>query len=440
MRPTPSTLLALIAVTFLGCRPPTGPRPEDIRPIPSPGSHAPVLGLREAFRSVHNVHVLVIHGMVTRDPNYSMSLQKRLASHLGLDSVGTVTDTVSRGYDFQTFLGAARVDLRKPEAEFRTTNWVGKIDSRTVELTFHELLWSPLRDVIKRELLACFENAKPENEEGCPGYDGAAPNRTARTWANGFIKETLMIDGFADATIVLSPLADVIRDDVDLAMCLTARRMTGQDRPLPRARCSVQTGLTAQLQTLKPDQRFYVITESLGSFLLLDGQFRAAGAKDFAGFMTPDAAAPYSLLTDATVFMFANQISLLGLARARLQCLPQESTVGPCKRPQGPEKTDWFLLPDTTFSPTPGADRVFRGTTTYVAFNDTDDFLGYDLQPVAGRAFPFGRLINVSVTQPTPTYLFAVKNPLHVHTRQSENRRVITAIVEGFEVKPLANP
>lgn len=433
--------LLLAVLAGLACHSAGGPKAEDIRPIPADSPHVAVAGFLDAFDSVNRVHVLVIHGMVTRDTNYSSRLQEKIGRRLALRRDGaTVTDTVFRGYDFETFLGRTGVALARPQAEFRTTPWAGVIEGKAVQLVFHELLWAPFRDVIKRELLACFENAEPENVEGCPSYGGATPNFRLRTLVNGKIKESLMIDGFADATIILSPLADVIRDDVDLAMCLAARGIADDPRPAAGERCALPGSSLAKRGT-PPGTRFFVVTESLGSFLLMDGQSRAAQTDDSAsaGFMTAEAAVPYSLLNGATVFMFANQISLLGLARTEFNCVPETAEIGPCRRRAQPREGRGLFF-DLPIAPGGDENKLFSGrTTTYVAFNDTDDFLGYDLQPVAGKAFPFGRLINVSVTQPAVRWLFAFKNPVRVHTAQVDNETIINAIVDGFPA-PAAQP
>ncbi|MGI8618476.1 MAG: hypothetical protein ACR2L6_05230 [Gemmatimonadaceae bacterium] len=384
------------------------------------------------------MHVLVIHGMVTRRANYSAQLQRKIVERLGMRLAdSTLTDTVFRNYDFETFLGTTEVTLARPQAEFRTTAWVGTNAQRRVHLVFHELLWAPFRDVIKRDLLACFENAEPEKADGCPSYDGATPNFKRRTRVNGSIKESVMIDGLADATIILSPLGDVIRDDVDLAMCLAARRIARHPRLASGARCTLPAS-SATKQGAPSGSKFFVITESLGSFLLMDGQSRAAQTADDAnaGFMTVEAALPYGLLNGATVFMFANQISLLGLARTDFRCIPDTTQIGPCKRAQPPESHGLFY--DLAPAPAAGGNNLFSTPTTYVAFNDTDDLLGYDLQPVAGRAFPFGRLINVSVTQRAPRWFFVFKNPRRVHSGQAGNPKIIHAIVEGFSVPAAA--
>jgi hypothetical protein len=118
------------------------------------------------------------------------------------------------------------------------------VDSLGVpRLVFYEWHWWPLRNDVKRRFISCFEQA--DTSGGCRRVDfhGAEPNRDRRVFLNDLLKETILVDGFADAIVVLSEIGHVLRDDLTLAVC----RITGdilrqnglmQPQP-PRERCDM---------------------------------------------------------------------------------------------------------------------------------------------------------------------------------------------------------
>ena len=72
--------------------------------------------------------------------------------------------------------------------------------------------------------------------------------------------------------------------------------------------------------------------------------------------------------------------------------------------------------------------------TKYVAFNDVDDLLGFELPPYLADVGLQGQHINVSVSNPGVRFPWLFKSPSDAHTQQDRNPAVIKAIVEGINL------
>lgn len=177
------------------------------------------------------------------------------------------------------------------------------------------------------------------------------------------------------------------------------------------------------------DTKFITVTHSLGSFLVLDTQQQYARS-------TPQSPHPSNvemandqrdyflfLLTDqSTVFMMANQIGLLQLVRLETLCLPKD----------GGELCPNRLLP----TPDKGLAAEARAQLRrFVAFNDSNDLLGFELQPYLSSASMYGPLVNVSVRNSGFSIPWLFKNPKGAHTNHFENEGIINAVTEGFNLK-----
>src|SRR5262249_53667934 len=148
----------------------------------------------------------------------------------------------------------------------------------------------------------------------------------------------------------------------DQAFCFVARDVLRQPRHPGRCHLDALIGaspadppdsVSARLRRRLSQTPIVAITHSLGSFLVFDGQMRSMKAsltETLNWFLTqrlPKEIPAYGLLDNGTVFMFANQVALLQLARTPVEC-----THYPC-----PIR----FMPDYR----PGSQ-----STTYVAFND----------------------------------------------------------------------
>lgn len=448
-------------------------RPADIRVLPfadyegnGPGGRLiPIRGLRAAVDSAASqpVRVLVVHGMRTRKADYSATLQDGIArERLGLihrDRIDTIP--LNRAYGVQMSVASApQHGVEMPLSVLRRHAWYDPATGAD-RLVFYEMLWAPTRDAVKDYFFGCFESG-PRPGQTCPDPP-AGRNLDRKAWVNGLIKDNLMVDGFGDATVVLGPAGDLLRDDVDLAFCVIGseilrssslwRRTAGEG-----GRCDLAGGIgPAQRDTANAtlrSARIFVVTHSLGSFLVMDAHQRyllayalarsgeprveaAPGASlppavgmQRAGTAVQDASdavrgeALFSLLDDVTVFMRANQVSLLGLARLQPACFGFRGALE-----RGARCPNKFLPLPGTGAVTAGPHRQFN---QYVAFNDVDDLLGFELPPYLGGVEPFATLVNVSVKNSYLGLPAIFRNPGDAHNRSDANPAILDAIVNGF--------
>lgn len=441
--------------------------PSHVRPLPraaEPDGTLRIRTLRAALDSAGSVpvRVLVVHGMREREPHYSDALQWGIAARR-LNLRRRERDSLivlERDYEVRLATGARpERPVPLPPSEIRRRAWYDPATGRD-RLVFYELLWAPTRDAVKDHFFGCFE-AGPREGETCPS-PAAARNADRRWWLNGILKADLMVDGFGDATVVLGPTGELLRDDVDLAFCVVASDILRGERLLAgaaarRGRCDLAAEIRASDRAAANrtlgQVRLFGVTHSLGSFLVMDAHRRyflahastRAGADTVRGSPScppespatvlgrpvadaSDAAradALFYLLDNVTVFMRANQVSLLGLARLQPECHVFRGGIeagAPC-----PNRS----LP--TVACGARAAGGFPRLSQYVAFNDTNDLLGFELPPYLAETGPFGKLVNVSVgNRHRYSIPFLFKNPGDAHTSSDRNPAILDAIVDGL--------
>jgi hypothetical protein len=372
--------------------------------------------------------------MITKEPGFSDRWQHPIAARLGFQQRGASTSfEIVRGYEITVFSGPQpQSGVEALPSQLRITRWFDPRNPVSDVLVFYELLWAPLRDIVKNRFLACFES-RSVDQKACTPITKAVPNADTRGTINGGIKDGLMIGGFADATIVLSPLGDVLRDDVSLAVCAIASDVLAYEHIAQPAqqgnRCDlsrlVTTEATASIAgNALQRTEFFGITHSLGSFLVLDAEAKANENRATGGEELKREALAFALFDDATVFMFANQVALLQLGRLDAVCTVKSTDSANCPARALPSL-------DALMNRHPGAPGEM---TKYVAFNDANDLLGYELPPYLPDVGLTGTLVNVTVRNPGFRIPWLFKNPGGAHTRQGENRAIIKAVVEGFDV------
>ena len=391
-----------------------------------------------ARTKVKPVRVLAVHGMLTAEPNFSKQWQAPIAERLDLIQVKeTSLEIIHRGYTVQAKIGSNEIDSGTLlESQMRITEWAPRSDSKNVQLVFYELLWAPMRDQLKQRYLSCFETHIQPRSGVCTEFSSARQNTDVQTMASGMVKNGLMVGGLADATLVLSEIGDVLRDDVRLAVCRVAKDVVSAPMDTTK-RCRIVEsqdrqiatfGLSAQLTDASSE--FFTITHSLGSFLVMDAQqggYRTTRSLADQEAPAPDTLArletlaPLHIFDRATVYMFANQVSLLELGRIRAICTNTENDSCEQEVSRGPKRIDR----DDGFKP---------GNTTYVAFNDINDMLGFELPPYLPKFTDFARMVNVSVKNPAFIIPGMFKDPSGAHTKQGSNPAIITRIVEGLDI------
>lgn len=430
-------LLAYIFLLLTGCQ--TKLEDKDIRWVPGLDGKkldniGHVNGIRQALsESKTPVRVFMVHGMITKDPNYSVAFQASIGKKLELVRVRQYpVMPLERGYQLAVMSGPQPFEAKAPMSEIRKTSWVDS--SNKERLVFYELLWAPLRDEMKRQFIACYESRLTE---GCNNVTKVNRAKDSRMIINGWIKDDIMVNGFADAMLVLSPLGDVIRDDVNQAMCIIASDVlihAGFQKSAKSGRCDL-LGLAKSQESrqragmILGDTKFITVTHSLGSFLVLDTQQRYARSNlqsphpsniEIANEQRDEFL--FSLTDQSTVFMMANQIGLLQLVRLETVCWAKDNE----------ELCPNRLVPTVNKGLTVEARGQLR---RFVAFNDSDDLLGFELQPYLSSASVYGPLVNVSVRNSGFSIPWLFKNPKGAHTNHFENEIIINAVTDGFELK-----
>ena len=455
MRAIPVIAVGLLGATVVACGGrQTHLKPSEIRALPFTNIQH-VNGLRGTVDSARAakepVRVLFMHGMITWKSGYSRRHQEKIAERLDLRTAGSDTVfPVNRGYRFTVFSGPQPFVIVPPgwppnqptvegevlPAEIRRTTWVDRENPSAVRLVAYELRWADLRDAAKNRFLACYETGPVRDRFDCgPFTKDYLPNTDRRASANYALKRGLLVRGLADAALVLSPFGNVLRDDVDLTMCIIARDelrwrgITVSDSAAKRCdlgELASDRAIAANAARTLERARFAAITHSLGSFLLMDQQLQAAVRRASANALATAASVretlPFFLLDQKTVFMLANQVSLLGLGRLDAVCETPDPN-DPCPNAEL-KKVDAHIK----------AAEPSATMTTWVAFNDVNDLLGYELPGYLPEAGSTGALVNVTVRNPGFRFLRSLKDPNAAHTRQADNPAIIEAIVEGFDV------
>jgi len=371
--------------------------------------------------------------MITNSAGFSDGWQQAIATRLGLRQGETASSEIERGYDITVFSGPQpQTGVTALPSRLRITRWFDPRSPGTDALVFYELLWAPLRDVVKNRFLACFES-RSVDAKTCTPFTNAVPNRDSRGTINGAIKDGFLIRGFADAAIVLSPLGDVFRDDVSLAVCVIASDVLIDEHiaaaPRDGKRCDLARLVTTDsiatiAGTALPQTEFFAITHSLGSFLVLDADAKASENRATGAEAARREALAFALFDDATVFMFANQVALLQLGRLEAVCTAKSDDNADCPGRSLPSL-------DALMKRFPGAPGEM---TKYIAFNDANDLLGFELPPYLPDVGLTGTLVNITVRNPGFRIPRLFKHPGAAHTRQGDNPAIIKAVVEGFDL------
>ncbi|MCI5163898.1 MAG: hypothetical protein D3917_18160 [Candidatus Electrothrix sp. AX5] len=364
-------------------------------------------------------------------------MQEGIGKRLGLKLAKRSPESIdiNRGYDFTIYLGPQPLGKEPEVSKLRKYVWFDEQRPDIPRLIYYEVLWSPFRDQVKNEFFACFES-RSIDQDTCLPVKGKR-NSDSRTWVNGLLKDDIMINGFADPMILLGPLGDIIKDDIMLANCIVARDLLDNtDETFKRfkeERCNLSSYVidektyqdTASILLETP---FVAITESLGSFLYLDTEQRFAlelDRKNKGIKLNKEElqdAQLFNLLYKRTVYMMANQIPLLLLARYTAEeCYPDnDDGEGECpnKLLRGRTEPAWPIT----------------AQSTYVAFNDANDLLGFDITPNLQYTGNYGKVVNISVRNPGFSIPFLFKSPGAAHKNHADNPAVIKAVVEGIEI------
>lgn len=437
------TILVVAMTTMIsGCVPQYHIKKTEIRPFYNSNAKR-VDGLRQALldSSDSPLRIIVVHGMITSEPKYSENLQQRLAETLGLilGKREEYPTYIYRGYDFIPFLGPQPFDgvIHLKASEVRKSTWVDPSNLNADRLVIYEVLWAPLRDEVKNHFFACFESRSIDPGKKCSTFSKAERNSDYRTIINGALKDSILVNGFADPIIVLGPIGDILRDDITQAICMIASdTLIAGGFNLKQAQ-NMRCDLSSVIQDRESNQvaaqvlgktKLFAMTHSLGSFLFMDAQQRFAQARarksrEISQLSKDEIQESllFSLTDTSTVFMRANQIALLQLGRFSAEGCKPYNNESECPNRLLRDRADVMKK-----------DMPLNSMTTYVAFNDVNDLLGFELPPYLADTSLFGTLVNVSVQNPGLTVPFIFKNFGAAHIGHEDNPAVIEAMVEGI--------
>ena len=317
------------------------------------------------------VRILIVHGMMNHTQGYSSNFTATLAEKLRLTN-------------------AARISTPLTSAGSRTNGFLVRTDfsnqSQKRELRTYELTWTPTTQAAKQEAFA---------------FDARLDGRRASF--NKGLKAHLLNDGFGDAALYVGEGYK--------------RKM---QEPITNALWRILN------DGFQPEDRFMIITHSLGSKMTFDSMNVMAGLAN--GSADKIAAQQIRALAGQTSYliMFANQIPLLRLGdpmktnavlseRVMEQAAPVEQFIN--LRKQSKETRPLQII----------------------AVTDPNDILSYPLQAddVTSDTISELELGNIFIAN-TPAWLGFIANPTAAHSEYFANERLIKLLLDGWHKKPRA--
>lgn len=268
-------------------------------------------------------------------------------------------------------------------------------------VTVQELSYWPLLNNLKCRLLVATDTAligtDTEAYRRCAARFAASVAGAARTPGspppariNAIVKARLFEWGLGDAALSMGDVGSTLHDTVRAALACVPAKATG--RPV----------LTI------------FVTESLGSYVLVESLLAAAAANDMEAM---------SALGDSpSVYMLANQWSLLALSDVERQPAA------------GARDDDEAIATLSAAMAKFRAKDAGRGIRQIVAFNDPSDVLTLQTPATFDRIAAIalqqgGSVTNVSIAV-SPRYLFGqVANPIRAHLNYRADRRVLDMMI-----------
>jgi len=369
----------------------------DSRPLA--GLYDLLYGEKENRQESGTLNLLMIHGIGDTYPDYSVGLQRRLTKELGL------TRIVKK----QKIISIHSKENDSPLGEIRVTRYLDA--SGNFQLLFHELTWSvitrPYKEILNQDL---------NNREA-----------QLRAGANQALK-SFVDDHLVDPTLYQGKEHEAILESSSQGMCWMLHNdwetlpaeMTG------RCKRALSKDILTNFKR-HPNQKFAIITHSLGSQIVLDMLDRDLTAKQkwikdtYQGHDADSLKKVFKLLKKQTfhVYMFANQLMLLQLGV------------------QPPEHTG--ELEKFCNAGAENYDERFLKKLSIIAFSDPNDLLSYGIPADFADNFIDSRLcpeitnIYVNVA-PVINFLGMGKitSPMAAHNNYESDPRVIGVITHGI--------
>jgi hypothetical protein len=375
-------------------------------------------GLGEAYggpMQMDTVKLMVVHGIGKHDTGYSKVLTDRIADRMKLQLKTEGAPVALNASPLPSEVHFAQLVRRTYGAPGRT-------------LEVFEVTWSPLVNGPK-QTLETFEIGR----------------RSERALFNRLIKEGIVNDGLSDAVMYLGTSGPYMRNAIKQTVCqMLNGKIQGN---LGEERCADTA--------LEPTAAIALAVESLGSKLTFDsltelesfeeakavaekvpdhlepGTTRGHGARQFIG-------------GTASIFMLANQLPLIALARsdpskppaatvATASATPSSEAPSPAPSPAMATLVQQSGLAKMLAIHRDIAVKQWQLPLEVVTISDPNDLLSYPLPPEFAQLFDQGQVRFVNVTTLiAPRFLSgAVANPIKAHTGHVDSARVMRMLVDG---------
>lgn len=337
--------------------------------------------------------VLMVHGISTHLPGYSVRFQKKLYETLNLTKTDKTIKAIKLDSDEIKWggedhvLGELHISRHMNEAE-------------TQELIFYELTWSSIT-VPQKETLA----ADSANMEGLPRSD---LNRSLKSFMNATVPDMLIYNGNGYEKITKA---------IEESVCW----MIADDwHDLPESGthiCSQRPQST--YESLLQDDHFFV-THSLGSRITIDTIHNFAARKTAHNQNARQNEIERKVRDkEFTVFMMANQLPLLQMGR---------------EAPNTPAEQVAYCDADGRYE-----DQRVMKKMNIIAFSDPNDILSYPIPMNFAQDYIDKRIcpsvVNVSLNVAPEKDVFdtfSFANPVQAHNGYIEDDRVVSLIANGI--------
>jgi len=369
----------------------------DSRPLT--GLYGLLYGEKGSRQESGTLNLLMIHGIGDTYPDYSVRFQRRLTKELGLTRVTKKQKKI-------TIL--AKQDS-SPRGELRVTRYLDA--SGKFQLLFHELTWSvitrPYKEILNQDL---------NNREA-----------QLRAGANQALK-AFVDDHLVDPTLYQGIEHEAILESASQGMCWMLHNdwETLPDEMSGRCKRALSKDILSNFKR-HPNQKFAIITHSLGSQIVLDMLDRDLTAKKkwikdvYEGHDIDSLNKVFSLLNKETlhVYMFANQLMLLQLGT---------------QPPAHTGKIDRFCNAGAE-----DYDERLLKKLSIIAFSDPNDLLSYSIPVDFADSFIDSRLCpeitNIYVNVAPVINLLGlgkITSPMAAHNNYESDPRVIGLITHGI--------
>lgn len=348
-------------------------------------------GLDAELAPQQTLKVLMIHGVGTHFPGYSMRIQEHLSNNIGLNVLSRLSKNI--------YLRDPQ-NPQTPIGNLRITYWQNR--DKTKNMLFYELTWSQITTPDKQ--IIAFDTTERYSKFRVP----------FNNMMKDFLDNTL-----PDPLVYVTDPQGLILKSSQQSLCWMLKS-DWKNIPDNRAEVCRISELEVIEKLEKQKQAF--ITHSLGSKILMDAL--TAEAENIARIENEPATDAYhrQLIKnlrekELTIFMLANQLPILQIGHP----LPKvHNQIGAYCSPHGSKYRQ----------------RIFKGINI-VAFSDPNDILSYAIPQdfadryIDSRICPRVTNVSVNVAPEISAFGLGIVNPVAAHTDYDNSPKVINLITHG---------